>query len=47
MDDGEITDEVFNNIEQEIENYESMNSNILNEYKFKTDLIKVFKIINK
>jgi len=31
--DDKITDEEFNEIEQEIKNYESMKSNILNEYK--------------
>jgi hypothetical protein len=37
--DGEITDEEFNDIEQEIKNYENMKSNILNEYKVNNDLI--------
>jgi len=32
MNDSEITDEEFNDIEQEIENYENMKSNTLNEY---------------
>ena len=31
--DGEITDEEYNDIEEEIKNYESMKLNILNEYK--------------
>jgi hypothetical protein len=30
--DGKITDEEFNDIEQEIKNYEYIKSNILNEY---------------
>jgi len=33
MKDGKITDEKFNDTEQEIKNYENMKSNILNEYK--------------
>ena len=37
--DGEITDEEFDNIEQEIKNYENMKSAILNEYKVNKDLI--------
>jgi len=35
MNDAEIRDEKFNDIEQEIENYESMKLSIQNEYKFK------------
>jgi len=46
MNDDEITDE-FNDTEQEMENYENMKSNILNEYEVKTDLIKIVKRINK
>ena len=34
---GEITDEEFDNIEQEIKNYENMKSAILNEYKVNKD----------
>jgi len=37
--DGEITDEEFDNIEQEINNYENTWSVILNEYKGNNDLI--------
>ena len=37
--DGEITDEEFENIEQEINNYENTWSVILNEYKGNNDLI--------
>jgi hypothetical protein len=33
MKDGEITDEEFNDIEQEIKNYENMKSNFLSEYE--------------
>jgi len=50
MNDGEITDKEFNDIEQEIENYGNMKSNILNEYKVRTevlDLTKTVKRINK
>jgi len=47
MNDDEIIDELFNDIEQEMENYENMKSNIWNEYKVKTDLIKIVKRINK
>ena len=47
MNDDEITDEEFNGIVQDIEIYENMTSNILNEYKVKTDLIKIVKRINK
>jgi hypothetical protein len=32
VQDGKITDDEFNAIEQEIKNYESMKSNILNKY---------------
>jgi len=41
--DGEITDEEFDNIEQEIKNYENMKSVILNEYKVNKDLIDKFR----
>ena len=41
--DGEITDEEFDNIEQEIKNYENMKSAILNEYKVNKDLIDKFR----
>jgi len=47
MNDDEIIDELINDIEQEMENYENMKSNIWNEYKVKTDLIKIVKRINK
>ena len=41
--DGEITDEEFDNIEQEIKNYEHMKSVILNEYYVNKDLIDKFR----
>ena len=41
--DGEITDEEFDDIEQEIKNYENMKSVILNEYKVNKDLIDKFR----
>ena len=41
--DGEITDEEFDNIEQEIKIYENMKSVILNEYKVNKDLIDKFR----
>ena len=47
MNDDEIIDELINDIEQEMENYENMKSNIWNQYKVKTDLIKIVKRINK
>jgi hypothetical protein len=47
MKDGEITDEEFNDIKQEIKNYENMKSSILNECKVNRtevwDLIKTVK----
>ena len=53
--DGEITDEEFDNIEQEIKNYEHMKSVILNEYyvnkdlidKFRTDVLDSIKAVKK
>jgi len=42
--DGEIRDEEFNDIEQEIRNYENMKSNILNEYGVNNDLIDEVRI---
>jgi len=43
--DGKITEEEFNDIEQEIKNYESVKSNILNEYnKGKTSVNNDLKL---
>jgi len=43
MKNDEITDEDFNDIEQETENFENMKSNILNEYKVRTEVLDLIK----